>query len=88
MKSTAINIFNIILMHDPQYRLDVAMQTHGYIQSNHLSFYLGAETTFPIPKPNINYVTTTTVISPTAVTAIVNIPITTTVVSKRIFQQQ
>ncbi|MEM2862087.1 MAG: hypothetical protein QXW20_01040, partial [Ignisphaera sp.] len=66
------------LMHDPQYRLDVAMQTHGYIQSNHLSFYLGAETTFPIPKPNINYVTTTTVISPTT-TAIRTT--TTTVVS-------
>ncbi|MEM2296226.1 MAG: hypothetical protein QXH10_02135 [Ignisphaera sp.] len=43
------------LMHDPQYRLNVAMQTHGYMQSNQLSFYLGTETTFPIPKPNIRY---------------------------------
>ncbi|MEM0026455.1 MAG: hypothetical protein QXT53_00780 [Ignisphaera sp.] len=43
------------LMQDPQYRLSVALETHGYMQSTQLSFYLGTETKFPIPKPNIKY---------------------------------
>ncbi|MCX7778541.1 MAG: hypothetical protein N2381_10900, partial [Armatimonadetes bacterium] len=30
------------LMHDPIYRIDVALQTMGYMQAPHTSFFIGA----------------------------------------------
>lgn len=41
------------LMHDPQYRLAIAWQNVAYNQPPHPGFYLGAETQFPVPRPNI-----------------------------------
>ncbi len=41
------------LMHDPTYRLAIATQNVGYNQPPHAGFYLGFETNFPVPRPNI-----------------------------------
>ncbi len=41
------------LMHDPRYRLGVATENVGYNQPTHPGFYLGYETKFPVPRPNI-----------------------------------
>jgi rhamnogalacturonan endolyase len=49
--STEHRIFT--LMHDPTYRLAVATQNVGYNQPPHTGFYLGFETKFPVPRPNI-----------------------------------
>ncbi len=40
------------LMHDPIYRIDVALQTMGYMQAPHTSFFLGVGMKQP-PKPRI-----------------------------------
>jgi hypothetical protein len=45
------------LMHDPMYRLAIAWQNVAYNQPPHTGFYLGAETKFPVPRPNITVVT-------------------------------
>ncbi|MES1180462.1 MAG: hypothetical protein ABUL66_01225, partial [Verrucomicrobiota bacterium] len=44
------------LMHDPMYRLAIAWQNVAYNQPPHTGFYLGAETKFPVPRPNITVV--------------------------------
>lgn len=43
----------ITLAQDPMYRLGLAWQNVAYNQPPHPSFYLGAETTFPVPRPNV-----------------------------------
>ena len=45
----------VTLMHDPQYRVQVAAQNNGYNQPPHLSYFLG--TGFAIPKSPAVYTT-------------------------------
>jgi rhamnogalacturonan endolyase len=41
------------LMHDGAYRNSVASQNVAYNQPPHTGFYLGFETKFPVPRPNV-----------------------------------
>ncbi len=43
----------ITLAQDPVYRLGLAWQNVAYNQPPHPGFYLGGETKFPVPRPNI-----------------------------------
>jgi rhamnogalacturonan endolyase len=43
----------VTLAQDPTYRLAMAWQNVAYNQPPHPGFYLGSETMFPVPRPNI-----------------------------------